>query len=43
MLRQPYWVCSSATAQTDLGWKPEVSWKDGTERSVKWYRDNGWL
>jgi nucleoside-diphosphate-sugar epimerase len=43
MLRQPYWVCSSEAAQTDLGWKPEVTWKDGTERSVKWYRENGWL
>ncbi|MGN7613857.1 epimerase, partial [Magnetococcales bacterium HHB-1] len=23
-----------------LGWKPEVSWKEGLKRTIDWYRDN---
>ena len=42
-LEQRHWVCSSHDTRKDLGWKPEVQWREGTERAVKWYRDNGWL
>lgn len=23
-----------------LGWEPKVSWRDGLERTIRWYRDN---
>jgi nucleoside-diphosphate-sugar epimerase len=42
-LHAPAWVCSTDTAMTDLGWKPEVDWSQGTRLTVDWYRKNGWL
>ena len=26
--------------ETELGWKPEVPWKDGLRMTIDWYRDN---
>jgi nucleoside-diphosphate-sugar epimerase len=37
------WVCSSEATRLDLGWEPKVSWTEGMDRAVAWYRDNGWL
>jgi nucleoside-diphosphate-sugar epimerase len=42
-LMQKHWVCSSHDTRKMLGWRPEVSWREGTERAAKWYRDEGWL
>lgn len=25
-----------------LGWKPQVSWEEGIQRTVKWYKENEW-
>ena len=38
-----HWVCSSEETRKALGWEPQVPWQDGLERTVKWYRENGWL
>jgi nucleoside-diphosphate-sugar epimerase len=38
-----HWVCDSASTQSDLGWKPEVTFAEGLRRTAKWYADNGWL
>ena len=30
--------------ESELGWKPEISWKDGLRKTIDWYLDNeGWL
>jgi len=38
-----HWVCSSEETRTALGWQPQVGWQEGLDRTVKWYRENGWL
>ncbi len=42
-LKQAHWVCNSDDTRKDLGWKPEVQWREGTMLAAKWYQDNGWL
>ena len=29
-----------AKAEGELGWKPQVAWRDGLERTIDWYREN---
>jgi dTDP-glucose 4,6-dehydratase len=29
-----------AKVENELGWKPQVSWKEGLERTIRWYLDN---
>jgi 2-alkyl-3-oxoalkanoate reductase len=43
MLAYPYWVCSSDDTRDALGWKPEVTWKDGADKTARWYSENGWF
>ena len=38
-----HWVCSSEATRKELGWEPKVSRKEGMDRAVAWYRENGWL
>jgi nucleoside-diphosphate-sugar epimerase len=42
-LIQPYWICSSEKASRDLGYRQEVSLKDGIRGTVQWYREHKWL
>ncbi len=42
-MKQPAWLCSSALAQRELGYKPEVSLQQGIAETAQWYRDQGWL
>jgi len=42
-LLAPHWVCDSAEAQAALGWKPNISFAEGTRITGAWYRRAGWL
>lgn len=37
------WVCTSEETRRELAWEPKVPWGEGVQRTVRWYRDNGWL
>lgn len=42
-LLAPHWVCDSTQAQAALGWKPRISFEEGTRITGAWYRREGWL
>ena len=38
------YAIDSSKLQTELGWKPSVTFEEGLEKTVRWYLDNGqWL
>jgi nucleoside-diphosphate-sugar epimerase len=37
------WICSSDETREHLDWAPQVSWAEGLDKTVRWYRENGWL
>lgn len=43
ILSQRNWRCDIEPARRDLGYKPEVQLPEGVRRSVKWYKQEGWL
>ena len=43
IMRQRNWRCDITPACQELGYKPQVKLEEGVRRSIKWYRDNGWL
>ncbi len=36
------YAIDSSRAEHDLGWKPELNFKQGLHETVAWYRDNRW-
>lgn len=38
-----HWVCESEKTRKDLDWKPEVTFREGTRLTARWYREQGWL
>ena len=43
ILRQRNWRCDIEPAIRELGYHPEVDLREGVRRSIKWYKENGWL
>ena len=43
ILRQRNWRCDIEPAVRELGYHPEVDLREGVRRSIKWYKENGWL
>jgi dihydroflavonol-4-reductase len=37
------WVCSNAKAKMEINYSPEYSIKEGFEKTIDWYKENGWL
>lgn len=43
ILRQRNWRCDILPAIDELGYKPTVKLAEGVRRSIKWYKEQGWL
>ena len=43
IMRQRNWRCDIEPAIKELGYEPQVKLEEGVRRSIKWYKDNGWL
>ena len=43
ILKQRNWRCDIQPAIDELGYHPQVGLKEGVRRSIKWYKENGWL
>ena len=43
ILSQRNWQCDISTAKSDLGYEPQVQLEEGVRRTVRWYRQAGWL
>jgi len=43
ILKQRNWRCDIEPAIRELGYHPEVDLKEGVRRSIRWYKENGWL
>ena len=42
-LLQPSWVCSPRKLEEHIGFRNQVSIRDGLESTIKWYEEYGWL
>ena len=43
IMRQRNWRWDIEPARQELGYEPQVKLEEGVRRSIKWYKDNGWL
>ena len=43
ILKQRNWRCDIQPAIDELGYQPQVKLEEGVKRSIKWYKENGWL
>ena len=43
ILKQRNWRCDIEPARRELGYEPHVRLAEGVRRSIKWYKENGWL
>lgn len=38
-----YWVCDNAEIEQQLGWRPDVPYREGIRDTLAWYREHDWL
>ena len=43
ILKQRNWRCDIEPARKELGFEPKVKLEEGVKRTIKWYKENGWL
>ncbi len=43
IMKQRNWSCDITPLRTDLDFSPRFPLKKGVEKTVKWYKENGWL
>jgi nucleoside-diphosphate-sugar epimerase len=42
-LKHHYWICDGSKAREELGFEPEVSLKEGIQKTIAWCRHVGWI
>ncbi|MGD8388936.1 MAG: NAD(P)-dependent oxidoreductase [Desulfobacteraceae bacterium] len=42
-MRQESWLCSNRRIEERLSWKPQVSLREGVEKTAAWYLDQHWI
>lgn len=42
-LTQSYWICDSAKAKRDFGFRQEISIEQGIAQTCAWYKNEGWI
>jgi nucleoside-diphosphate-sugar epimerase len=40
---QRYWICDNSAIEEQLGWRPEVDYREGVRHTLAWYREHDWL
>jgi nucleoside-diphosphate-sugar epimerase len=43
ILKQRNWRCDIQPATDELGYQPKIQLEEGVRRSIKWYKEHGWL
>lgn len=43
IMRQRNWNADISAAREGFGFSPQISLEEGVAKSIRWYRDNGWL
>ena len=43
ILKQRNWRCDIQPAIDELGYQPKVTLEEGVRRTIKWYKENGWI
>lgn len=39
----PYWTCETAKIENELGFRTEIGAREGLQRTLDWYKAEGWL
>jgi dihydroflavonol-4-reductase len=42
-ITQKYWLCDVSKAKRELGFSPKYKLEEGAKKTVKWYKEKGWL
>lgn len=43
IMKQRNWACNISPLKEDIGFQPEYRLKEGVEKTVAWYRKEGWI
>jgi nucleoside-diphosphate-sugar epimerase len=42
-ITQRYWLCDVSKAKRELGFSPKYPFEEGAKKTVRWYKEKGWL
>ncbi|MCK4384806.1 MAG: NAD-dependent epimerase/dehydratase family protein, partial [candidate division Zixibacteria bacterium] len=42
-ITQKYWLCDVSKAKKELGFSPKYKLEEGARKTVRWYKEKGWL